>query len=106
MKVIVTCGPSYEPIDEVRRITNFSTGELGIQLCNGLARSGFEVLCFKGSGATHPGPGEQCHLGLFDTNHDLLELLRQASASHEVVAVCGVDTYGMWQIVSALRNLI
>jgi phosphopantothenoylcysteine synthetase/decarboxylase len=24
MKVIVTCGPSSEPIDEVRRITNFS----------------------------------------------------------------------------------
>jgi phosphopantothenoylcysteine synthetase/decarboxylase len=27
MKVIVTCGPSYEPIDQVRRLTNFSTGE-------------------------------------------------------------------------------
>ena len=27
MRVVVTCGPSYEPIDEVRRITNFSTGD-------------------------------------------------------------------------------
>jgi len=87
MKVIVTCGPSYEPIDEVRRITNLSTGELGVQLCNRLAQAGFEVFCFKGSGATHPGPAEQCHLSLFDTNDDLLELLRQASASHEIVAV-------------------
>lgn len=24
-------------------------------------RAGFEVLCFKGSGATHPNPDEQCH---------------------------------------------
>jgi deoxyribose-phosphate aldolase len=32
MRVIVTCGPSYEPIDEVRRLTNFSTGELGTLL--------------------------------------------------------------------------
>lgn len=87
MKVIVTCGPSCEPIDEVRRITNFSTGELGVQLCNALARAGFEVFCFKGGGATHPGPGEQCHLSLFDTNDDLLELLAQTSASHEIAAV-------------------
>ena len=36
MKVIVTCGPSYEPVDEVRRITNFSTGELGVQRFDGV----------------------------------------------------------------------
>ena len=87
MKVIVTCGPSYEPIDQVRRLTNFSTGELGVHLSNQLARAGFEVFCLKGSGATHPGPGEQCHLSLFDTNDDLLELLRQTGAAHEIAAV-------------------
>jgi phosphopantothenate---cysteine ligase (CTP) len=63
MKVIVTCGPSFEPIDEVLRITNFSSGELGVHLCNALARAGFEVFCFKGGGATHASPGEQCHRG-------------------------------------------
>ena len=62
MKVIVTCGPSYEPIDQVRRLTNFSTGELGVHLSNQLVRAGFEVFCLKGSGATHPGPGEQCQV--------------------------------------------
>ena len=87
MKVIVTCGPSYEPIDQVRRLTNFSTGELGVHLSNQLARAGFEVFCIKGSGATHPGPCEQCHLSLFDTNDDLLELLEQTSAAHEIAAV-------------------
>jgi phosphopantothenoylcysteine decarboxylase/phosphopantothenate--cysteine ligase len=87
MKVIVTCGPSYEPIDQVRRLTNFSTGELGVHLSNQLARAGFEVFCLKGSGATHPGPGEQCHLSLFDTNDDLLELLEKTSAAHEIAAV-------------------
>lgn len=87
MKVIVTCGPSCEPIDEVRRITNFSTGELGVQLCNGPACAGFEVFCLKGTGATYPGPGEQCHLRLFDTNDDLLELLAQMSAANDIAAV-------------------
>ena len=28
MKIIVTCGPSYEPIDGARRMTNMSTGNL------------------------------------------------------------------------------
>ncbi|MBT5709155.1 MAG: hypothetical protein HOI66_22775, partial [Verrucomicrobia bacterium] len=29
MKAIVTVGPTYEPLDEVRRLTNHSTGRLG-----------------------------------------------------------------------------
>jgi phosphopantothenoylcysteine decarboxylase/phosphopantothenate--cysteine ligase len=87
MKVIVTGGPSYEPIDQVRCLTNFSTGELGIHLSNQLVRAGFEVFCLKGSGATFPGPGEQCHISLFNTNDDLLELLTQTSSSHEIAAV-------------------
>jgi len=91
MKVIVTCGPSCEPIDEVRRITNFSTGELGVQLCNALAGAGFEVFCFKGSGATHPDPGQQCHLSLFNTNDDLLELLKETSAAYDIAAVFHVS---------------
>ena len=52
MRVVVTCGPSYEPIDEVRRITNFSTGELGVLLTNHLVDAGCEVVCFRGVGAT------------------------------------------------------
>jgi phosphopantothenoylcysteine decarboxylase/phosphopantothenate--cysteine ligase len=87
MKVIVTCGPSYEPIDDVRRLTNFSTGELGVHLSKRLARAGFEVFCFKGSGATYPGPHDQCHLSRFNTNDDLLDLLRSAGAAHEIAAV-------------------
>jgi len=87
MKVIVTCGPSYEPIDQVRRLTNFSTGELGVNLSNQLTRAGFDVFCLKGSGATHPDPDEHCHLSLFDTNDDLLEVLEQISETHEIAAI-------------------
>ena len=87
MKVIVTCGPSYEPIDQVRRLTNFSTGELGVLLSTELARAGHEVFCLKGSGATHPGPAQPCHVSLFNTNDDLLHLLTQTAAKHQVDAV-------------------
>ena len=89
MKVIVTCGPSFEPIDEVRRLTNFSTGELGVLLSESFANSGFEVICLKGSGATFPGPSSKNRLStsLFDTNDDLLQRLTESSKQHDIAAV-------------------
>lgn len=89
MKVIVTCGPSFEPIDEVRRLTNFSTGELGVRLTEQLAAAGHEVICLKGSGATHPGPtpNPRVRLRAFDTNDDLLAQLREHSQARDIGAV-------------------
>jgi phosphopantothenate---cysteine ligase (CTP) len=87
MKVVVTCGPASEPIDEVRRITNFSTGELGALLSTKLARSGHEVFCFKGYGAVYSGPGSECHVSQFTTNDDLLHLLKQTAAANEIGVV-------------------
>ena len=87
MKVIVTCGPSYEPIDEVRRITNFSTGELGILLANRLTRAGFEVLCFKGVGATCPLRVEGAQTVPFTTNENLRAGLGAVEGRGEIAAV-------------------
>ena len=87
MKVIVTCGPSYEPIDEVRRLTNFSTGELGILLANRLTRAGFEVTCFKGVGATCPLRVEGAHVVGFATNENLRDELAAVEDRNEIAAV-------------------
>ena len=87
MKVIVTCGPSYEPIDEVRRITNFSTGELGILLANRLTRAGFDVLCFKGVGATCPLRVEGARTVDFTTNENLRAEFEAVESRGEVLAV-------------------
>src|SRR5213592_2819055 len=87
MRVIVTCGPSYEPIDEVRRITNFSTGELGILLANRLTRAGFEVLCFKGVGATCPLRVEGAQTAPFTTNENLRAGLTAVEGRGEIAAV-------------------
>ena len=71
MKIIVTCGPSYEPIDDVRRITNFSTGELGVLLTDKLAAAGFDVCCLERIYATYGDPKVGCVLKSFTTNDDL-----------------------------------
>lgn len=83
---MVTCGPAHEPIDEVRRITNASTGELGVLLAEELARAGHEVTCFKGEGATFPGPKHCRQVKVFSTNESLLAQL-QARAEEDVGAV-------------------
>jgi phosphopantothenoylcysteine synthetase/decarboxylase len=75
-RALVTCGPSVAPIDAVRRITNFSTGELGVRLTESLLENGWEVLCCKGSSATYRQPeGEALQLLRFSTNADLYSLL-------------------------------
>ena len=87
MNIIVTCGPGFEPIDEVRRLTNFSTGELGVRLAETLAEAGHAVHCLKGSGATFRDPGAACRTHHFDTNDDLLTRLRENSAAGTVDAL-------------------
>jgi phosphopantothenoylcysteine synthetase/decarboxylase len=71
---LVTCGPAYEPLDAVRRITNHSTGELGALLCDALAVAGFSVTCLRGDMATHPAPAS-AEVIPFGTNSSLLEIL-------------------------------
>jgi len=87
MRVIVTCGPSFEPIDEVRRITNASTGELGVRLTDALRAAGIEVILLKGSGATWRESGEGVFSQPFDTNADLLEHLKGTPDREGIAAV-------------------
>lgn len=86
MRILLTCGPSYEPIDDVRRITNFSTGQLGMLLANALTQAGHEVTCFKGVGATTPLRADSARVVPFSTNDDLLERLTAVERREEVGA--------------------
>lgn len=87
MKIIVTCGPSYEPIDEVRRITNFSTGQMGSRLARTLAAAGHDVTCYKGVAATTKEHAEPAQVVTFTTNDDLEARLAKLEGREEIGAV-------------------
>jgi phosphopantothenoylcysteine decarboxylase/phosphopantothenate--cysteine ligase len=87
MRIIVTCGPSYEPIDEVRRITNFSTGQMGSRLARALATAGHEVTCFKGVAATTKECAAPANVLTFSTNDDLHMQLASVQARMGIGAV-------------------
>ena len=76
MNCIVTAGPTYEPLDNVRRMTNFSTGKLGVELANYLTAHGHEVTLFAGEQATYPGERRAAHLRTFSTTASLRDGLQ------------------------------
>jgi phosphopantothenoylcysteine decarboxylase/phosphopantothenate--cysteine ligase len=48
MKVLITAGPTVEPIDPVRYLTNWSSGKMGYALAAAAARRGHSVLLISG----------------------------------------------------------
>jgi len=86
MRCIVTAGPTYETMDNVRRLTNFSTGKLGTELANFLTAHGHDVTLLIGEQATHPGERKATRVEAFSTTADLRDRL-QTLAKQEVGAV-------------------
>ena len=66
-KVLVTAGPTYEAIDPVRFIGNHSSGKMGFDIANELAKNGAEVTLV--SGPTH-----------LHTKNSSINLIRVSSA--------------------------
>lgn len=79
MNCIVTAGPTFEPLDDVRRLTNFSTGRLGTELANFLTLRGHHVTLLVGESATWPGERRAQTVKTFSTTADLRAKLKALS---------------------------
>src|SRR5271154_340344 len=79
MNCIVTAGPTFEPLDDVRRLTNFSTGRLGTELANFLAARGHRVTLLIGEAATYAGERKAQSVKIFSTTADLRAQLKSFS---------------------------
>jgi phosphopantothenoylcysteine decarboxylase/phosphopantothenate--cysteine ligase len=87
IRVVVTSGPSFEPIDKVRRLSNFSTGELGTLLAEAFAEAGHAVTCFRGIASTFASPLWGVEVVPFTTNEDLEVKLRSIPGREQVQLV-------------------
>jgi phosphopantothenoylcysteine synthetase/decarboxylase len=79
MNCIVTAGPTFEPLDDVRRLTNFSTGRLGTELANFLAAHRHKVTLLIGEPATYAGERKAQSVKVFSTTADLHAKLKSFS---------------------------
>lgn len=53
-KILVTAGPTYEPIDPVRFIGNYSSGKMGVTIAEEAANQGAEVTLICGAMNNYP----------------------------------------------------
>jgi phosphopantothenoylcysteine decarboxylase / phosphopantothenate---cysteine ligase len=56
-RVVITAGPTFEPIDPVRGITNLSSGKTGFALARAAAEAGAQVVLVAGPTALATPPG-------------------------------------------------
>jgi phosphopantothenate---cysteine ligase (CTP) len=80
MRVVITGGPSSEPIDEVRILTNTSTGELAVTLYDRLIDAGHQVDLLLGDGARHGRAAAR----YFDRNETLARILAEIARAYPV----------------------
>jgi phosphopantothenoylcysteine decarboxylase/phosphopantothenate--cysteine ligase len=78
MNCIVTAGPTFEPLDGVRRLTNFSTGRLGTELAGFLTARGHHVTLLIGEVATWAGERQAHTVKIFSTTRDLHAQMKAA----------------------------
>ena len=102
MRCIVTAGPTFEPLDKVRRLTNFSTGRLGSELVNHLTDRGHEVTLLIGQQATFRGERRAQQVRTFGTTAELREQLRKLGGSsiRTVFHAAAVSDFGFGKIWS------
>ncbi len=100
MNCIVTAGPTFEPLDDVRRLTNFSTGRLGTELANYLAAGGHRVTLLIGESATYAGERKAQSVKSFSTTTDLRAKLKAFSGKkvEAVFHAAAVSDFAFGQI--------
>ena len=76
-KVLITAGPTYEKIDPVRFIGNYSSGKMGFALAEECARQGADVTLISG-----PVSLQTVHPSIHRINVESAEEMYQAATAH------------------------
>lgn len=102
--MLITAGPTHEPIDAVRYIGNRSSGRLGIAVAEEAARRGWPTTLLLGPTALAPSDG-RVTLRRFQSASDLEALLRQEMPLCDVlVMAAAVADYRPRAVPDALKG--
>jgi phosphopantothenoylcysteine decarboxylase/phosphopantothenate--cysteine ligase len=100
MRILITAGPTREPIDTVRFISNRSSGRLGLALAHAAVAAGHQATLLLGPGpqvdpddpALRGYGGSGCNVHRFESAAELQQLLETHFRGHDVLimaaAVC------------------
>ena len=83
LKVLVTAGPTREPIDPVRYITNRSSGKMGYALAEAALQMGAEVTLVSGPVTLTPPAGTR--VLPVETTEDLLTVMQAEAPAQDII---------------------
>ena len=96
-RVLITAGPTFEPIDPVRGLTNLSSGKMGYALARAAREAGAEVTLVSGPTALNTPLGvRRIDVQTAQQMHDLV--LSRASSADIFIAVAAVAD---WRVTNA-----
>lgn len=76
MNILITAGGTTEKIDQVRAITNHSTGRLGKQIADAFSNNPEAIIDYVTTkNSVLPEPSDAIHLHMIESIHDLLTIL-------------------------------
>ncbi len=90
MKFLITAGPTREPIDPVRYLSNRSSGKMGYALAEAATASGHEVVLVSGP-VSLPAPPEVRMINVL-TSDQMHEAVHQDLAGCDVLVMCAAVT--------------
>jgi len=91
-KVLVTAGPTYEPIDTVRGLTNQSSGKMGYAVAQAAAEAGAEVTLVSGVTAL-AAPAGVNRVDVMTAREMHQEVMARAEKADVFIAVAAVADY-------------
>jgi phosphopantothenoylcysteine decarboxylase/phosphopantothenate--cysteine ligase len=86
-RILITAGPTQEPLDPVRFISNRSSGKLGIALARAGMEAGCPVTLLLAAGVHAPLPGTGIDVRRFQTAADLQSLLVELWPEYDVLVM-------------------
>ncbi|MDE6351888.1 MAG: bifunctional phosphopantothenoylcysteine decarboxylase/phosphopantothenate--cysteine ligase CoaBC, partial [Muribaculaceae bacterium] len=86
-KVMITAGPTYEKIDPVRFIGNYSTGKMGYALADEAARRGANVTIVSGPVAVKPQSSD-IRIVSVQTAREMLEAAKKEFVDADIAIMC------------------
>lgn len=91
-KVLITAGPTFEPIDPVRGITNRSSGKMGYAIARAAIEAGAQVTLVSGPSAIEPPPSAR--LIRIETAQQMLDAVNaHVNAAEIFIGVAAVSDY-------------
>jgi phosphopantothenoylcysteine decarboxylase / phosphopantothenate---cysteine ligase len=85
LRVLITAGPTWEPIDEVRYLGNRSSGRLGVQMATAATRRGLTTTLLRGPATVDPTPDPLLTEGRFQSASDLESALQREWPAHDIL---------------------